>query len=406
MNAHHPSWSRADREPGEDWRNVLPIGNVGTSAFEPGTVTRIGSTGQRSSIIDLVISGPGHGIDGLDATIADDLRTGSDHEVLSWELFSSDRGLSDNIYDSETPAWKLRPPIKSDDQDELEEWRVQWQSGYAPFEDRMIEIKRFTRFSDDEFGRKRWSPHAKRWWNDKLEERKDLLSLPRKSQEYKTARAQWFKSIRRAKRECWEAFLQHSNSDLVWKAINAKPARQALPTLRVTKSDDSVELATTHTDKVAAIAAISFPDKDGDPIPPTPKVTPGAPPFQSLCVKGVRERLSTTSNTSAPGPDGIGYQALRLWNTIDPIGLCHLINLLITQGLPRDLKNAQVVVIGKPGKKDRSNPKSYRCIALLSSISKLTEKAVAQYLFWKVSFVGGGIQLNLDQGQAEIQRMR
>jgi hypothetical protein len=126
----------------------------------------------------------------------------------------------------------------------------------------------------------------------------------------------------------------------VWKAINAKPARQAMPTLRITKSDNAVELATTHTDKAVAIAAISFPNKDDDPIPPTPTVTPGAPPFQSLCVKGVRELLSTTSNTFAPGPDGICYQALRLWNTIDPIGLCHLINFLITQGLPRDLKNA------------------------------------------------------------------
>jgi hypothetical protein len=33
-----------------------------------------------------------------------------------------------------------------------------------------------------------------------------------------------------------------------------------------------------------------------------------------------------------------------------------------------------------PGKKDLSNPKSYRCISLVSGISKLTEKAVAQYL--------------------------
>jgi hypothetical protein len=187
--------------------------------------------------MDLVISGPGHGIDGLEATIADDLRTGSDYEVLRWELFPSDRGLSDNIYDSETPAWKPRPPIKSDDQDELEEWRVKWQSGYAPFEDPMIEIKRFTRFLDDEFGRKRWSPPAKRWWNDKLDqERKDLLSLPDKSQEYKTARAQWFKSIRRAKRECWEDFLQHRDSDLVWKAINAKPDRRQCPPFELLKA--------------------------------------------------------------------------------------------------------------------------------------------------------------------------
>jgi hypothetical protein len=174
----------------------------------------------------------------------------------------------------------------------------------------------------------------------------------------------------------------------VWKAINAKPARQATPTLLITKSDDSIELEITHTHKVTAIAAISFPDKDDDPIPPTPKATQGAPPFRSLCVKGLHEILSTTSNTSAQGPDGIGYQALRLWNTIDPVGLCHLIDMLIIQGLPRDPKNAKVVVIGKPGKKDLSNPKSYRCIFGLSSILKLTEKEVAQYLSLEGEFRG------------------
>jgi hypothetical protein len=48
--------------------------------------------------------------------------------------------------------------------------------------------------------------------------------------------------------------------------------------------------------------------------------------------------------------------------------------------LPKELKTAKVVVIGKPGKTDMSNPKSYRCISLLSNVAKLTEKAVAQYL--------------------------
>jgi ribonuclease HI len=43
-------------------------------------------------------------------------------------------------------------------------------------------------------------------------------------------------------------------------------------------------------------------------------------------------------------------------------------------------KNAKVVVIGKPGKRDLTNPKSYRCISLMSNIAKLTEKVIAQYL--------------------------
>jgi hypothetical protein len=46
----------------------------------------------------------------------------------------------------------------------------------------------------------------------------------------------------------------------------------------------------------------------------------------------------------------------------------------------KELKTAKVVVIGKPGKKDMSNPMSYRCISMLSNIANLTEKAVAQYL--------------------------
>jgi hypothetical protein len=121
MNAHHPRWSRADREPSEDWRHVLQIVNAGTLAIEPGTITLIGSTGQRSSTIDLVISGPGHGIYFLSAIIADDVRTGSDHKVITWELFADDQRLPNNSigYDDQTPAWKLRAPIKTDDKDEL-----------------------------------------------------------------------------------------------------------------------------------------------------------------------------------------------------------------------------------------------------------------------------------------------
>jgi hypothetical protein len=42
---------------------VLSIVNAGALAIEPGVITRIGSTGQRSCTIGLVISGPGQGVD-------------------------------------------------------------------------------------------------------------------------------------------------------------------------------------------------------------------------------------------------------------------------------------------------------------------------------------------------------
>jgi hypothetical protein len=209
MNSHHPRWSRADREPSEDWQPVLPIVNAGTLAIEPGTITRIGSAGQRSSTIDLVISGPGHGIDSSSAIIAEDVRTGSDHEVITWELFADDQGLPNNsiAYDDPSPAWKLRAPIKTEDKDELKEWREKWISGFSPYTEPMTEISRFTKFLDEEFGRKRWSPFAKRWWSDELDkERKILFGISRNSVGYKAARAQWFKTVRKAKRECWRNF--------------------------------------------------------------------------------------------------------------------------------------------------------------------------------------------------------
>jgi hypothetical protein len=94
----------------------------------------------------------------------------------------------------------------------------------------------------------------------------------------------------------------------------------------------------------------------------------------------LKRLLSKTSNSSTPGLDGIGWQELKLWFLIDSVGLCELINYLITTGLPQDLKLARVVVITKPGKRDRTSVKSYRCISLLPTIAKLVEKAITLYL--------------------------
>jgi hypothetical protein len=47
MNAHYLSVSKADCEPTEDEESIHQIVNASILAFEPGTGTRIGSTGQR-----------------------------------------------------------------------------------------------------------------------------------------------------------------------------------------------------------------------------------------------------------------------------------------------------------------------------------------------------------------------
>jgi hypothetical protein len=90
----------------------------------------------------------------------------------------------------------------------------------------------------------RWGPFAKRWWSDESDkERKRLFGIPRNSVGYTAASAQLFKTVRKAKRQCWEEFLQLSDTDADWKTINAKPARHAMHTLRIPGNDNSVKLA-------------------------------------------------------------------------------------------------------------------------------------------------------------------
>jgi hypothetical protein len=100
----------------------------------------------------------------------------------------------------------------------------------------------------------------------------------------------------------------------------------------------------------------------------------------TVCPKLLRRLLRKTSNSSASGLDGIGWQELKLWFLLDPLGLCELINHLVRTGLPPELKFATVVVIPKPGRWDRTGLKSYCCISLLPTIVKLVGKAITMHL--------------------------
>jgi hypothetical protein len=147
----------------------------------------------------------------------------------------------------------------------------------------MQEINRFTNFLGETFGRKTCGPPAKRWWNDDLrKQRKQLLNFPRHSPELKAARLKLFKAVRKAKRECWESFLQESDSDRIWKTINSKPARHAILTLRIRSEDGADHVVATHSEKVVAISAISFPEREDSPLPPPPTNTAHAPKFRGI----------------------------------------------------------------------------------------------------------------------------
>jgi hypothetical protein len=128
------------------------------------------------------------------------------------------------------------------------------------------QISLFKSCLDDIFGQKRWSPRANRWWTKELEEDRDIQAearrtTPPSSDQLKQARNRWLRVIRKAKRECWERFLQASDPGQVWKAINAKPQSCAMPP---TLTSTSGEPYRTLEETMEAIGNISFPPKPAD----------------------------------------------------------------------------------------------------------------------------------------------
>jgi hypothetical protein len=368
FNSHNSLWDGYGREPGGSWREVKEIVECGRLMIEPGTPTWKGGKNHRSSTIDLVIAS--HSAQVSMVEIASDLYTGSDHETLCWEI--DDGGWESwETHKISSPGWKIRKPFKDDERDEEEEWRQEWKSrlypnGHSTPRTPLDQISLFKGFLDDIFGQKRWSPRAKRWWTKELEEERDILgearrTTPPSSDRFKQARNRWLRAIRKAKRECWEQFLQASDPGLVWKSINAKPQMCAMPQIL---SSPSGEQYHTLEEKMEAIANISFPSKPGETdstledTQPTTELgsntNANERTYFRVCPKLLKRLLRRTRNTSAPGLDGIGWQELKIWFLLDPTGLCNLINEQVRTGLPPELKIARGIVIPKPGRRDRT----------------------------------------------------
>jgi hypothetical protein len=77
----------------------------------------------------------------------------------------------------------------------------------------LVQMEIFKQFLDDVFGRKQW-------WTKELEEERDILAEARRvqatiapSDQFKQARNRWLRAIRKAKKECWQRFLQATDPD-------------------------------------------------------------------------------------------------------------------------------------------------------------------------------------------------
>ena len=97
----------------------------------------------------------------------------------------------------------------------------------------------------------------------------------------------------------------------------------------------------------------------------------------------MQEALKACFNVSAPGPDYITWQYLKviLANNTCAVGILSLANTCLSlHHWPRHFKEFVSVIIPKPDKPAYNTPKAFKPIVLLNTLDKLIEKMIARQL--------------------------
>jgi hypothetical protein len=184
------------------------------------------------------------------------------------------------------------------------------------------------------------------------------------------------RALMKVKREWAHQRLHEAeNSGDIWRMTQIHKGRRTniFPAMR----DASNNLVTENEGKVALFRQCFFPATTC----PVNTIQHDDPPplemrrWADVSPEEITEVLRMTSNTSAPGPSGIGYTILKWAHVAHPEALTIIFNLCLTTGT-HPWNAATVVVLNKPQKPDYSQPKAYRPISLLECTGKALEKIV------------------------------
>ncbi|KAJ3499512.1 hypothetical protein NLG97_g286 [Lecanicillium saksenae] len=234
------------------------------------------------------------------------------------------------------------------------------------------------------------------WWTEDcaeaaIEYRATIRRYPAGfSYEIQCARRNFQRVIKRAKRQYWRTLIDSfTDNASVFKAVRwlRSPGQFQPPPLQV--GDDVYE---SQMDKAGALRRATLERRtasDDIADPWTPVTPPRIIPFsKTVTIDEARECTIRTGNTS-PGSDSITVKMLQtVWYAIGP-HVRRLYEGCLSAGYhPTPFREAEVVMIPKPGRRDLSKTKSWRPISLLSCLGKRLERLIARRLAWAAIHYG------------------
>ena len=407
FNVSHRLWDpTANHNSGEHLANTVVDSNL--TLLNDGSITRIGSTGQRNSAIDLTLVTPDLGLDASWETGSDHLQ--SDHLPIHLVLSNVDPALTDidrtPKYQYDKANWDLfqsqldvecreTNPCCSDANEYLENIRS------------MI-----LRAADKAIPKK--APGAKgvlglssAWWNAACHEataakrramrtfKSNMSEENRKAVEETTKRCQEIAD--NAKKEHWERFVteqvqEPKDGSKVWRKVREyrkrcrKPERPLLVDGQLTR--DASEKANALAETFAKVSqssqlpaeAAGFRRREEENF--TAPVADNSTPFNgSLTLGELKTAIGSIGSASkASGRDPISYQMIRRFTEPMKVVLLNFFQYCWESGaVPAAWKEALVVAIHKDGKPQHL-PTSYRPIALTPHLGKIYERMIKNRL--------------------------
>ena len=432
FNLHHPRWNSAATPAGATKADSLVNwldSQRATTLVDPEVVNEFGGTYNRSdlrniSVIDLTFCTPFKKLVWTGWRYIDG--TGSDHEAIAFEARPIQTPANVLPSDTTTPRfnYKLADWEKYSKLLRRKETVVcqqiddlvatgEYDSIATTVTNAIVQAAEFS------IPRLKVCERSKPWWTPELNKlRKTLTSTLRhykkhrseqSEDEYKTVKNTYFHSVRKAKREYWDNFLQNAVKGDIFKAYKFTKASHntEVPGIEYTKNNEKV-IAKTFEQKCEAFLTTLFPSA------PMPIAIP--PQSQGSSGLGLQELSSKTMNKgkhksriwewpelndkeikeavfsskgTAPGPDTIGGLLIQKTYLAVPSMLNKAYKALFAKGYhPLAWRSSIGVILPKPGKRDVCDPKSYRIIALLNCLGKVLEKIFATRLSYLANTTG------------------
>ena len=230
-------------------------------------------------------------------------------------------------------------------------------------------------------------PSGHRWWNEDCQDA--IVALRRASRdpdspptELEMAQRTLRRTVRQAKRQYWRTQLDNfTDSQDVFRAIKWNRTVGSFPipplkngeTVHTTPDAKAELLVKTLLQKAACADDIPFDNSDNpEATLPFPTITSGEA-YQAIF----------QAKSSTPGQDEISNAVLKkAWPALGPHISALYKHCAATGWHPTPFQQALLVALPKPGKKDYSSPRSYRLIALLSTLGKGLERLIARRLAW------------------------